>query len=662
MAQRVRDLIQDRLSTAFVGRKDQLDSLLDSLEREGPVVVQIHGMAGIGKSALLARFAERAREAGATVVLLDCRTIEPTAAGFLRSLRGAIGGSISSEESAASRLGELGDIVVLALDTFELFRLSEGWLRQDLVPALPDNVRLVLAGREPPASAWWTTPGWQGLFRDISLGPLREDEAEELAVGLGIPEEAAHRVNRMVRGHPLGLTVAAAAWSGRSGVEVEDQSLQRAMEELTQLYLTDLDPLTRRVLHAASVLRRTTLPLLEAMLPETAPQDAFERLRSLPFVEATSEGLMLHETVQQVIAGSLRAEEPVAHQRYRMAAWHLLRAELHRSGPSDLWRYTADTLYILDNPAVREAFFPTTAHVYSVESARPEDAVAIEEITRRHEPPESAAILLSWWDRLQSAFRVLRDRKGEIVGVNVYCRLDQVPHSWLNHDPIARAWAEHLRRHPVPPHQTVLCYRSMLDRETGTRPSDVQGAAWLDIKRKYMEMRPNLRRLYSVISNLEDFGEVSIKLGFELLPEGPVSLAGVDYHLSVLDFGPSSVDGWLTWLVSSELGVEHHEDEFLDVAAHQVMVDGERTQLTPREFEVLHYLVERTGRPVTRFELLRDVWGYDTEVGSNVVEATIRSVRHKLRDRAVMVETLRGVGYRFAPDRETSKQIAPVSG
>ena len=662
MAQRVRDLIQDRLSTAFVGRGDELDSLLESLEKKGHLVVHIHGMAGIGKSSLLAVFAERARGAGATVVLLDCRTIEPTPTGFLRSLRGAIGGSIGSKEVAATRLGELGNLVVLAVDTYDLFRLGDSWLRQDFVPALPDNVRLVLAGREPPVTAWWATPGWQGLFRDISLSPLPEDEAEQLLVGLGIPEEAAHRVNRMVRGHPLGLTVAAAAWSGRSGVEVEEKSLQRAMEELTQLYLADLDPLTRRVLHAASVVRRTTLPLLEAMLPETAPEDAFERLRSLPFVEATPEGLMLHEAVQQVIAGSLRAEEPVAHQRYRRAAWHLMRAELLRSGPSDLWRYTADTLYILENPVVREAFFPTTAHLYSVESARPEDAVAIEEITRRHEPPESAEILLSWWNQLPSSFRVLRDRQGEVVGFNIFCRLDQVPNTWLRDDPIARIWVEHLRRHPVPPHQSVLCYRRWLDREAGERPSEVQAAAWLDIKRSYMEMRPNLRRLYGVVSNLDDYGEVATKLGFELIPDGQLSLGGVDYYTDVLDFGPSSIDGWLSWLVSSELGVEREEDELLDVAAHQVVVDGERTQLTPREFEVLHYLVERTGRPVTRYELLRDVWGYDTEVGSNVVEATIRSVRHKLRDRAVMVETLRGVGYRFAPDGETSKQIAPVSG
>ena len=71
----------------------------------------------------------------------------------------------------------------------ELFRLSEGWLRQDLVPALPDNVRLVLAGREPPASAWWTTPGWQGLFRYISLPRSERTKPKSWQSGWGSPKK-----------------------------------------------------------------------------------------------------------------------------------------------------------------------------------------------------------------------------------------------------------------------------------------------------------------------------------------------------------------------------------------------------------------------------------------------------------------------------------------
>ena len=109
--------------------------------------------------------------------------------------------------------------------------------------------------------------------------------------------------------------------------------------------------------------------------------------------------------------------------------------------------------------------------------------------------------------------------------------------------------------------------------------------------------------------------------------------------------GSRPLAGGVAWLVSSELDVGEEDGQLLDVASHQLVLDGQRVQLTPREFEVLHYLYERAGHPVKRYELLRDVWGYESEVGSNVVEATIRSIRRKLGSQAGMVETLRGVGY-----------------
>ncbi|GAA2640514.1 hypothetical protein [Streptomyces vastus] len=67
---------------------------------------------------------------------------------------------------------------MLALDTYELLRLLDTWLRQDLVPALHDNTRVVLAGREPPVSGWLTDFG--GLLRTVPLGSLPPADAEEL--------------------------------------------------------------------------------------------------------------------------------------------------------------------------------------------------------------------------------------------------------------------------------------------------------------------------------------------------------------------------------------------------------------------------------------------------------------------------------------------------
>jgi hypothetical protein len=78
-------------------------------------------------------------------------------------------------------------------------------------------------------------------------------------------------------------------------------------------------------------------------------------------VEFGPDDLALHDTVREVVAALLRVNDPSAHRAHRIAAWWQLRRELRTASPADLWRYTADLLYLIENPAVREAFFPPPA-------------------------------------------------------------------------------------------------------------------------------------------------------------------------------------------------------------------------------------------------------------------------------------------------------------
>jgi DNA-binding response OmpR family regulator len=129
-------------------------------------------------------------------------------------------------------------------------------------------------------------------------------------------------------------------------------------------------------------------------------------------------------------------------------------------------------------------------------------------------------------------------------------------------------------------------------------------------------------------------------------------LDGKRYHTAMLDFGPSSVDGWLSWLVAGELGV--NDDALLDLEARELVMDGRRVPLTPLEFSLMVYLQQHEGAAVSRESLLRDVWGHKYDVGSNVVDVVVRSVRKKLGSHAGLIETVAGFGYRFrhlpAPD------------
>ena len=82
-------------------------------------------------------------------------------------------------------------------------------------------------------------------------------------------------------------------------------------------------------------------------------------------------------------------------------------------------------------------------------------------------------------------------------------------------------------------------------------------------------------------------------------------------------------------------------------------IDGRRIALTALECGVLCRLDAAGGRTVSRSELLKEVWGHEFTGGSNVVDAAVHTLRHKLGDAGVLVETVRGVGYRVHPEWRT---------
>jgi hypothetical protein len=632
-----------RQERAFVGRERELEVLGGLAGRDARRVVYVHGIAGIGKSVLLRTWLRSARDAGTSVVELDCRTVEPTERGVLRAT-----GGHRDVEDLLLHLAVLPAPTVLALDHYEAFRLMDTWLRQVLAPRLPPGVSLVLAGRTRPVAGWFSLGG----FESLPLGPLADTDALGLLDNLGVPAVDAVRVNRIAQGHPLALTLASAGVAEHPQLLLEDAAMTRVVDELARCYLSDVgDVPTRRALEASSVVRRATGPVLSAMLPGTDGDDALDRLLAQPFVETCRDGLVVHEAVKSAIADFLRGANPTRYQAYRRAAWRELQAEAREAPPHQLWRYTADMLYLIDNPIVREAFFPSGAEPVAVEPPRPAESAVVRRIARCHEGPEAAAVLERWLDAAPGSFSVVRDRDGQVTGF--FMLLDDVllRHAPVAGDVVVQAWARHLRDHPVPKGQVALGLRRWLDTEHGEQPCASQAACWLDVKRTYMALRPALRRIYVAVRDFPTYWPVVEELGFRPLP-GDVELDGQRYGSVVLDFGPASVDGWLSALVGSQLGLGDGDGDRdrLDADSRELSVRGHLRTLTPLEFGLFRHLGDRAGRVVSRQELLREVWGTDFIGGSNVVDAVVRTLRIKLGDASSVVQTVRGSGYRLPAD------------
>ena len=85
----------------------------------------------------------------------------------------------------------------------------------------------------------------------------------------------------------------------------------------------------------------------------------------------------------------------------------------------------------------------------------------------------------------------------------------------------------------------------------------------------------------------------------------------------------------------------------IDMAGRNVYVDGEKAELTPKEYELLFYLVRNKGIALTREKLLYDVWGFDFYGDDRTVDTHIKMLRGNLKDYRKFIVTLRGLGYKF---------------
>jgi two-component system alkaline phosphatase synthesis response regulator PhoP len=102
--------------------------------------------------------------------------------------------------------------------------------------------------------------------------------------------------------------------------------------------------------------------------------------------------------------------------------------------------------------------------------------------------------------------------------------------------------------------------------------------------------------------------------------------------------------------IRSGHGVHQFGSIRVDVRRAEVTRDEKPVYLSAREFQLLRYFIERTGSTIPRVELLRSVWGYDSNTMTRTVDMHVASLREKLEENArhpELILTVAGVGYKF---------------
>lgn len=140
-------------------------------------------------------------------------------------------------------------------------------------------------------------------------------------------------------------------------------------------------------------------------------------------------------------------------------------------------------------------------------------------------------------------------------------------------------------------------------------------------------------------------GEEYDKLfGFEL---------GIDDYI-VKPFSPKELMARINVILARRHSSSQNKSDVLtfggleiNMAARTVTVDGKRVELTPKEYELLFYLIEHKNIALSRDKLLSDIWGYDFFGDDRTIDTHIKNLRNNLGPYRDYIVTLRGVGYKF---------------
>lgn len=619
MSARVVDRLSDARRQRFVGRASERELFRESLA--GPKlpfqVLFVHGPGGVGKTTLLQEFALAGIETGASVVLLDGRTIEPTPGAFVEALRTGIGAQ--PNESPLDALAARGGRSVVLVDTYETLAVLDGWLRDVLLPQAAEHTLFVLAGRDAPSLGWRADPGWGALVRAVPLRNFSPDEARAYLGRREVPSAQHEPILDFTHGHPLALSLVGELFEQRGDLEFRPESAPDVVHTLVQQLVQRVPgPAQRAALEACACVRTTSESLLAALLGMPEAHEVFEWLRSLAFVEAGPLGLYPHDLAREALTADVRWRNPDWYRELHHRARTYYTERLQGASLPEQQRILSDYIFLhRDNPVVRPFLQSLQGGGSTTEEGsliadriRPGDVPILEAMATRHEGRESARLLSSWIERQPESFLVLRELSGRPGGVLASLALDRVSDEAAD-DPAVSAARKYLaQRSPLRSGETATLFRFWMAEEAYQAPSPSQGLIFVHMVRHYLTT-PGLAFTFLPCANPDFWAPMFGYADLARLPEADFEIGGRRYGVYGHDWRAVPPTAWLDLLAEREISMGAQQEPAAGPAAAPLLVlsrqefdaavrDGLRSALRPqtlRENPLLRsrLIVERTG-------------------------------------------------------------------
>lgn len=637
---RLADRIASTRSRSFAGRREELEVFRRAIEADIPPfsILAIHGPGGTGKSTLIGEYARMAMERGWRVTTIDGRDMP------------------ASPRDVASIIGESQGRLALFIDTHELIEHMDGWLRETMLPNLPGDSLVVIAGRNPLGIDWTGDAGWRDLIRTLPLRNLQPVESRTYLMGRAIPDRFIEPAVAFTYGHPLALSLVAD--SVQQGTEefdpLQDPDLVRSL--LRQFIEQEPSPLHRQALEIAAHARITTESLLASAFGDEHAHTLFAWLEGLSFVERKQEGLFPHDLARDAIEADLRWRHP---QRFEDVHRIVHRYMVHRIGEtsgSTRQQHLRSLLFLHRHNPAWQPYHGDDVYGHSfIEPATKNDWPVILDMVRRHEGDASAAIAEYWLGRAPRDFHLVRNQHDAVTGMIARISIGDVIDADFQADPmVAPLLAEADRPAPRMPGDTIGMMRFIMGNETYRNPSTPFSISVTGASAVYTD--PSLILSSMVVPDTEYWDDLFHYVNYYRVANVAVPIGDRVYSLYAHDWRRETVMQFDEVLTRRESSVDRYLDSPATVPQEIVLSRPEfdnavrqalRTALTPARLEL---------NPLLRSRLVLQARGNDAP--AERLCGLLREATESLRSNARTVRYYRALHRTYLDPAPSQEQAA----
>ena len=668
------DRLRDARHAEFTGRSHEVERFAEALGADEPFrLLYIYGPGGVGKSALLREFRYRCEDEGIPVCYLDAQEIGPSPEALQKAVKNWTVGSASVPDSGdglpagvapPGAPDSVSARTVLLLDTYEAVASLDAWIRESLLPQLPEGTVVVIAGRGRPTAPWRTDAGWRTLVDELPLRNLTPGETKALLARLGVPERQHEAALAFTHGYPLAIALVAEACRLAPDTDFVPSDAPDVVEALVRRLVDEVPTEDQRAaLEASAIARTVTEPLLTAALGHQAA-DEFHWLQELTFMQRGPEGLFPHDLAREALTAELRWRAPEHYEALhtRIRQYYTDRLQESHTATAHQQILAAYAFLYRDHPVagplideLRAGWKESEASMQSgtavssgVGAPTADEWDVLHAMVERHEGEAGAALTEYWFRKQPESVEVFRE-DGRPVGLLLCLRLEQVTGEDAKADPVVAAVRQAVSRQmPLREGERALMFRTWLDHEAYQGVSPAQSLIFARTVWHYLTT-PSLAVSVLSCRAPHAWGPILAFADLHALPGAAAEVAGQRFEAFAHDWRAVPPEAWLRTLATRYPGeqpathpvaprlVVLSEPDFADAVKDALRAYARPQQLV--ESPLLHsrLITERAGTDADRADRVAALCAWIDEV----VEELEQGAREQRYARALQAAYLK---------------------